>query len=140
MSGGCARSSTFALRSDPVDREPVTTADIEIHGRRIEVVDVPGDTERPAIVLLHEGLGSIDLWRSFPEDLRRASGRRLVAFSRHGHGRSEPPAEPRTPAFFHEEALRVLPELRQQLELTDPVLVGHSDGASIALIHAAHHP
>jgi pimeloyl-ACP methyl ester carboxylesterase len=118
----------------------VTTADIEIHGRRIDVVDVSGDTESPAIVLLHEGLGSIDLWRSFPEDLRRATGRRLVAFSRHGHGRSEPPAEPRTPAFFHDEALRVLPELREQLDLTDPVLVGHSDGASIALIHAAHHP
>jgi pimeloyl-ACP methyl ester carboxylesterase len=122
------------------------TTGLEIGGRRIEVLDLPGDSSlagdssRAPLVLLHQGLGSIGLWRSFPGDLRRACGRRLVAFSRYGHGRSEPPAEPRTPLFFHEEALQVLPELRRELDLIDPVLVGHSDGASIALIHAAHHP
>jgi pimeloyl-ACP methyl ester carboxylesterase len=89
---------------------------------------------------LHEGLGSVDLWRGFPDDLRAATGRRVVAFSRSGHGRSEPPAAPRRPAFFHHEALRVLPDLCARLDVTEPVLVGHSDGASIALIHAAHHP
>ncbi len=106
----------------------------------IEILDLPGDRDESPLVLLHEGLGSIELWRGLPDDLHRASGRRVVAFSRHGHGRSEPPPQPRTPAFFHDEALRVLPELRERLGLSAPVLIGHSDGASIALIHAAHHP
>jgi pimeloyl-ACP methyl ester carboxylesterase len=91
-------------------------------------------------VLLHEGLGSVDLWRGFPRALHAATGRRLIAFSRHGHGRSEPPPRPRTPAFFHEEALTVLPDLFAQLDVEAPLLVGHSDGGSIALIHAARHP
>jgi pimeloyl-ACP methyl ester carboxylesterase len=113
---------------------------IEVGGRRIEVLDLPGDPDRAPLLLLHEGLGSIELWRGLPEDLHNATGRRVVAFSRYGHGRSDPPAEPRTPEFFHDEALRILPELRERLKLAEPVLVGHSDGASIALIHAAHHP
>jgi pimeloyl-ACP methyl ester carboxylesterase len=91
-------------------------------------------------VLLHEGLGSVGLWRDFPARLNAATGRRVVAFSRFGHGRSEPPPRPRTPAFFHEEALDVLPEVLERLGAPEPVLVGHSDGASIALIHAGHHP
>jgi pimeloyl-ACP methyl ester carboxylesterase len=106
----------------------------------LEVLDLPGASERPPLILLHEGLGSVELWRGLPDDLHAATGRRVVAFSRYGHGRSEPPGEPRTPAFFHDEALRVLPELFGELAVSDPVLVGHSDGASIALIHAAHHP
>ncbi len=116
------------------------TAELTLGGRRIELLDLPGDPDRPPLILLHEGLGSIDLWRGFPSELHKASGRRLVAFSRSGHGRSAPPSKPRTPAFFHDEALRVLPELRDRLQLAEPVLVGHSDGASIALIHAAHNP
>lgn len=106
----------------------------------LEVLDLPGAADRRPLILLHEGLGSVELWRGLPEDLHAATGRRVVAFSRYGHGRSEPPAEPRTPAFFHDEALRVLSELFGELAVTEPVLVGHSDGASIALIHAAHHP
>jgi pimeloyl-ACP methyl ester carboxylesterase len=113
---------------------------LAIDGRRIETLDLPGSAEQSAIVLLHEGLGSVDLWRGLPADLHRRTGRRVVAYSRYGHGRSEPPPAPRTPAFFHDEALRVLPALRRELGLEAPVLVGHSDGASIALIHAAHHP
>jgi pimeloyl-ACP methyl ester carboxylesterase len=91
-------------------------------------------------VLLHEGLGSVGLWRDFPARLSEATGRRVVAFSRFGHGRSEPPPQPRTPAFFHEEALEILPEVLARLDAPEPILVGHSDGASIALIHAGHHP
>jgi pimeloyl-ACP methyl ester carboxylesterase len=106
----------------------------------LEVLDLAGSSERPPLVLLHEGLGSVELWRGLPDDLHAATGRRVIAFSRYGHGRSAPPAEPRTPAFFHDEALRVLPELFDRLGVREPVLVGHSDGASIALIHAAHHP
>jgi pimeloyl-ACP methyl ester carboxylesterase len=91
-------------------------------------------------VLLHEGLGSVGLWKEFPGRLNEATGRRVVAFSRFGHGRSEPPPQPRTPAFFHEEALEVLPQVLARLGAPEPILVGHSDGASIALIHAGHHP
>ncbi len=116
------------------------TAGLTIEGRRIELLDLPGDPGRAPLVLLHEGLGSVDLWRRFPAALHEVSGRRLVAFSRSGHGRSASSVKPRTPAFFHDEALRVLPELCHRLGLVEPVLLGHSDGASIALIHAAHHP
>jgi pimeloyl-ACP methyl ester carboxylesterase len=115
---------------------------VEIGGRAVEILDLPaGDgADRAPLVLLHEGLGSVGLWRAFPAALQAATGRRLIAFSRFGHGRSAPPARPRTPAFFHEEALEVLPELLAALDVSAPVLVGHSDGASIALIHAAQHP
>jgi pimeloyl-ACP methyl ester carboxylesterase len=116
-----------------IDR-PLTVA-----GRRLEALELPGDPARNALVLLHEGLGSVGLWRDFPEALHEATGRRVIAFSRFGHGRSEPPPRPRTPAFFHEEALEVLPEVLEQLDAPEPVLVGHSDGGSIALIHAGRH-
>jgi pimeloyl-ACP methyl ester carboxylesterase len=113
----------------------VTTVD----GLRVEVADCPGDPGRRALVLLHQGLGSVGLWRDFPLRLHDATGRRLIAFSRFGHGRSDPPRSPRTPAFFHEEALDVLPALLAQLGAPEPILIGHSDGGSIALVHAAHH-
>ena len=109
-------------------------------GGTLEVLDIAGDPDQPALVLLHEGLGSVGLWRGFPERLAAATGRRTVAFSRYGHGQSDPPLRPRTPSFMHEEALEVLPDLFADLNLKEPVLVGHSDGASIALIYAADHP
>ena len=118
----------------------MTDTAVQVGGLPIEVLDVPGPSPQAPLVLLHEGLGSVGLWREFPEQLQAATGRRLIAFSRYGHGRSAPPPHPRTPAFFHEEALEVLPELLSALGVSDPVLVGHSDGASIGIIHAAHHP
>lgn len=113
---------------------------VRIGGRRLEAVELPGDETLRPVVLLHEGLGSVGLWRGFPAALQARTGRRVIAFSRFGHGRSERPPAPRTPAFFHEEALDVLPELLERLGASEPVLVGHSDGASIALIHAGRHP
>jgi pimeloyl-ACP methyl ester carboxylesterase len=117
----------------------LSTLPVEIAGRSLEAVALPGRGDRRPLVLLHEGLGSVRLWRSFPDDLAAATGRRVIAFSRFGHGRSDPPPRPRTPAFFHEEALEVLPGLLEQADAERPILVGHSDGASIGLIHAAHH-
>src|SRR3954451_17661325 len=111
-----------------------------VEGRRIEAIELPGDAARRPLVLLHEGRGSVGLWRGFSAAFAEATGRRVIAFSRFGHGRSEPPPRPRTPAFFHEEALDVLPALLPQLDADAPILVGHSDGGSIALIHAAYHP
>jgi pimeloyl-ACP methyl ester carboxylesterase len=113
---------------------------VEVGGRRIETLELEGDAARRPLVLLHEGLGSVGLWRDFPRQLADATGRRVIAFSRFGHGRSDRPPAPRTPRFFHEEALEVLPALLPQLGADEPILVGHSDGASIALIHAAQHP
>jgi pimeloyl-ACP methyl ester carboxylesterase len=113
---------------------------VRVHGRRIEAVELGGHDGRRALVLLHEGLGSVGLWRGFPRALADATGRRVIAFSRYGHGRSETPPAPRTPRFFHDEARDVLPEVLQQVDAGEPILVGHSDGASIALIHAAEHP
>ena len=111
-----------------------------VDGLTVEVSDRPGERGRRALVLLHEGLGSVGLWRGFPQALQEATGRRVLAFSRFGHGSSDPPRRPRTPAFFHEEALDVLPELLAQLDAPAPLLVGHSVGGSIALIHAGRHP
>ena len=125
-------------------RPPVVTAPaagaIALDGARLETLDLPGRSDLAPVVLLHEGLGSVALWRAFPRALHDVTGRRVIGFSRHGHGRSAAPPRPRTPAFFHEEALELLPALLQRLDADEPVLVGHSDGASIALIHAAHHP
>jgi pimeloyl-ACP methyl ester carboxylesterase len=110
-------------------------------GAAVELLEIPPrDAHAPTVVLLHEGLGSVGLWRDFPQSLAAAAGARTIAFSRFGHGRSDPPSTPRTPRFMHQEAREVLPALLRTLDVDDPVLVGHSDGASIALIYAADHP
>lgn len=106
----------------------------------LEVLDLPGRVARPPLVLLHEGLGSVGLWRDFPAQLRAATGRRVIAFSRHGHGASGAPVRPRTPRFHFEEAQDILPALLAQRGVHAPVLIGHSDGGSIALIYAARRP
>lgn len=100
----------------------------------LDVTDDDGPA--PTLVFLHEGLGSIALWRSFPADVRAAAGGlRTVVYSRHGYGRSMVVSEPRPVDYMHHEALDVLPALLATLGVERPVLVGHSDGASIALIH-----
>jgi pimeloyl-ACP methyl ester carboxylesterase len=109
-----------------------------VAGVELEATELEG-TE-PALVFLHEGLGSVALWRDFPERVARATGRRALVYSRAGHGRSELPEGDRTPRFMHDEALEVLPEVLRAAGIERPVLVGHSDGGSIALIHASQHP
>lgn len=93
--------------------------------------------DRPALVFLHEGLGSIDLWRGVPDDVRAAAGDpTTLVYSRHGYGRSAPAEVPRPVSYMHHEADVVLPALLDRLGIERPVLVGHSDGASIALLYA----
>src|SRR5262245_15303290 len=100
----------------------------------------PGGAGAP-LVFLHEGLGSLRQWRDFPQQVAKRTGRRALVYSRYGYGNSEVLQEPRrTVRFMHEEALQSLPELLRNLSITNPVLIGHSDGASISLIHAAEHP
>jgi pimeloyl-ACP methyl ester carboxylesterase len=89
-----------------------------------------------ALVFLHEGLGSIRQWREFPARVAQATGRRALVYSRYGYGQSDVLREARAGVrFMHREALEALPALLGALEVERPVLVGHSDGASIALIH-----
>ena len=105
---------------------------------RIEYRMIPGDAlGLPPVVLLHEGLGCVALWRDFPDKLAQRLKTRVIAYSRFGYGQSDGLRGPRTPRFMHEEALEVLPALLDGLGIERPLLVGHSDGASIALIHAA---
>lgn len=95
-----------------------------------------GDGET-TLVFLHEGLGSIRQWRDFPEKVAAATGCRALVYDRYGYGQSDVLAErKRDVRFMHDEALRALPELLKNLEIEAPLLIGHSDGASIALIHA----
>lgn len=109
---------------------------VEAPGGRVEYEDVPGDGALAPMLFLHEGLGSVRLWRRFHHRLAAATGRRAIAFSRLGHGGSDLPPGKRTPRYMHEEAAEVVPALRAALGLDRVVLVGHSDGGSIALLHA----
>jgi pimeloyl-ACP methyl ester carboxylesterase len=110
---------------------------VEACGHRLEYVDIPAhQIDRPPLVFLHEGLGSVGLWRDFPAQVAAVTGCRTVAYSRYGFGRSSPRRGPYTPRFMHEEALEIFPALRIALGIEHPVLVGHSTGASMALIHA----
>ncbi len=114
------------------------TSFVELAHGRLETLDLPGLVPgRPPILLLHEGLGSVSMWRDFPHVLAEATGCRVVAYSRQGFGRSSPRAKPFTPRFVHEEAEEVIPALRERLGIVRPVLLGHSTGASMALVHAA---
>jgi pimeloyl-ACP methyl ester carboxylesterase len=110
---------------------------VSIAGRRLEYRAIAGDAARPPLVFLHEGLGCSQLWREFPDRLAARLGARALLYSRLGYGHSEALAGKRQPDFMHQEALTVLPALLDHFGLANPLLIGHSDGASIALIHAA---
>jgi pimeloyl-ACP methyl ester carboxylesterase len=91
------------------------------------------------MVLLHEGLGSVTMWRDFPAAIAERTQCPVLAYSRFGHGTSDPPGAPHTVRFMHDEA-RLLPAILDAAGVGRPILLGHSDGASIALIFAADHP
>jgi pimeloyl-ACP methyl ester carboxylesterase len=88
------------------------------------------------LVLLHEGLGSVSMWKDFPDMLAEKTGHGVLAYSRYGHGGSSELGEPRRVDYMHHEALADLPQILAGLDIERPVLIGHSDGASIAIIHA----
>lgn len=111
---------------------------LDVDGRRIEYRMILGDALKgPTLVFLHEGLGCASLWRDFPDKVAKRLGLPALVYSRFGYGHSAPISTPRTPRFMHEEALDVLPRILDALAITDALLIGHSDGASIALIYAA---
>jgi pimeloyl-ACP methyl ester carboxylesterase len=97
--------------------------------------------QRQNIVMLHEGLGSLAMWKEFPQQLADATGARVVAYSRFGYGNSDPAARQPIATQMHEdEALNILPEVLRALDIERPLLLGHSDGASIALIYSGANP
>ncbi|MBN8443474.1 MAG: alpha/beta hydrolase [Thauera sp.] len=110
-----------------------------IKGVELEYVRLRSSHARddaPVIVFLHEGLGSIAMWRDFPQKVSDATGCEAVVYSRAGYGRSGAESQPRDVRYMHEQGLEVLPELLRRLSIERPVLFGHSDGGSIALICA----
>lgn len=131
---------------------------IDIAGIGLEVAHIPGPAERAPLVFLHEGLGSVAMWqqrgRHWPAELCAATGRAGWLYSRRGYGQSDPVADVRgqprwqgpwhigrhEPDYMHHEAWQVLPALLHALGVSQPVLVGHSDGATIALLHASRYP
>ena len=117
---------------------------IEAAGHALEYQWVGGERAGaafPTLVFLHEGLGSIPQWRDFPQKVAQATGRRALVYDRYGYGNSDVLREARVGVeFMHDGALNELPEVLENLKIANPVLVGHSDGASIALIHAGTYP
>lgn len=118
----------------PGTREGFVSVDgVRLEWRRVGAAPDTG----PVLVLLHEGLGCVGLWRDLPERLAAATGFGVFAWSRRGYGRSDPVPLPRPPDYHAIEAERVLPRVLDAIDLRCGMLVGHSDGATIAALHAA---
>src|SRR5271156_7014326 len=96
----------------------------------------PRPDAAPTIVMLHEGLGSVGLWNSFPDAIAKATGAGVFVYSRAGYGKSPAGKLPRTTSFLNEEACEVLPRVLDAIGFQRGILLGHSDGASIAAIYA----
>jgi len=133
----------------PPPSRGIRFADLDISGKSVQIEYqwiAPERRDRPLIVFLHEGLGSIALWKDWPEQLCRAVDSRGLVFSRYGYGQSTPrPKGEKWPAsYLHDEARHVLPALFEQLGIDadgpPTILLGHSDGGTIALLYAAAFP
>jgi pimeloyl-ACP methyl ester carboxylesterase len=110
---------------------------LDIGAMRLEYRMIgPRPHEAPTIVMLHEGLGCVGLWGDFPDQLQTATGAGVFVYSRAGYGRSSPVTLPRPLTFMHEEARDVLPKVLDAIGFRRGLLLGHSDGASIAAIYA----
>lgn len=127
--------------SDPLPAPEISRGVLAIDRSRLEWRRIqPGggrvDRNRPTLVLLHEGLGCCALWRTFPSALVRRTGLAAFIYSRAGYGRSSPGRRPLPLNYHRIEALEVLPEVLAAAGIPKPVLIGHSDGGTIALIYA----
>ena len=133
-----------------MNRSPTTPTPeperIEVLGVTLELKRHAAPTDAQArrpLLLLHEGLGSVSMWRDWPVTLARQCEREVILYSRQGYGRSDPyPDAPGgwTPDYMHEQAWQTLPILLEALNIEQPVLLGHSDGGSIALLYASRYP
>ena len=110
---------------------------IEILGKSLETICYgPPPEAAPTIIMLHEGLGCIDLWRDFPRAISANTGFGVIAYSRAGHGSSDPCELPRSLDYMSHEALSVLPAVINHIGISKCILLGHSDGATISAIYA----
>ena len=115
----------------------IVDSTVRAAGRLLDVGFTPPQRAGlPTLVFLHEGLGSIQLWKDVPELLAQRTGCGALVYSRYGNGFSDVLEEPRAVSYMHDEARTALREILEGFDLHDAVLVGHSDGASIALIYA----
>jgi pimeloyl-ACP methyl ester carboxylesterase len=129
------------VTTDPVRQPADAPAFLQAGNHRLEYrwvrpAAARAHPQRPALVFLHEGLGCAGLWKTFPDRVAEATGCPALVFSRYGYGKSDRLATARQVDYMHREALDTLPEVLCQLAVAAPILIGHSDGASIALIHA----
>jgi pimeloyl-ACP methyl ester carboxylesterase len=116
------------------------TFHLTVQGHSLEVQRIPGRSPHGSeLVFLHEGLGSVSHWKNFPARVAEATGCPVTVYSRYGCGNSDLLTEPRAVSYMHDEGLYALPDLLAELQIENPILVGHSDGGSIALIHAGAH-
>lgn len=116
---------------------PGASQSVSVAGATLEVrVWGPPPGKAPTLVLLHEGLGSVSLWRDIPDALTAMTGCGVLAYSRAGYGQSDPAVLPRKIDYMTREAIDVLPRVLDAAGMQRIVLIGHSDGASIAAIYA----
>ena len=124
-------------------KQEFSTQNVEGHipseGGRLyfKKINVDENAHRPTLVFLHDALGSIDQWKSFPEALCVRTGLNGLVFDRLGHGYADPNSAQRDINYMHNEALEILPHVLKELGINKTILVGHSDGGSIALIYAS---
>jgi len=118
------------------DKLRATYPVMSVNGISLEYRLITGDADAPVFVLLHEGLGCVALWRDFPERLAAATGHPVFAYSRAGYGGSDPISLPRPLDYMSREATTVLPYVLEAARISQHTLIGHSDGASIALVYA----
>lgn len=109
---------------------------VDIDGVHLEVLRIAGRSTGAPLIFLHEGLGSVAMWRDFPARVAASTGAETFVYSRRSYGRSDKLAAPRAVDYMNGEACGVLPRLLERLDVEKPILVGHSDGASIALLYA----
>ena len=126
------------LEAIPLADLPAT---IDVDGVSLEARHIPGGgAGAPVLVFLHDGLGCVATWRDVPDRLAARTGLAAFIYSRAGYGGSEPIALPRPLDYEHREAIEVLPRVLDVAGIARAILIGHSDGATMALIHAAAAP
>jgi pimeloyl-ACP methyl ester carboxylesterase len=140
-SSNCALSQSEMKRNVAVNPATDPIEWYVVDGKRLASRRIPARApSRPPLVMLHEGLGSVSQWRDFPERIAEETGCEVFVYSRYGHGQSSLLEESRGVSYMHHEAEVVLPEILDQAKIRKPILLGQSDGASIAILYAAKFP
>jgi pimeloyl-ACP methyl ester carboxylesterase len=109
----------------------------KIHAHHLQQ---PNGAAKPTIVFLHEALGSVAQWRDFPQKISDLTGCNVLVYDRFGHGQSDPMSEKRSKDYLEKEAWHITPSVLKHFKIEKPILYGHSDGGTIALLYAARFP